>query len=87
MKNRQNKKSDRTQRSPSYLQFFPTALQEEVQQVYTEKQSWVNQPKKGFLRYREPIEAVAHLRASSLDLDQDSVRIGRQADLKKEEHA
>ena len=48
---------------------------------------WVNQPKKGFLRYREPIETVAHLRASSLDLDQDSVRIGRQADLKKEEHA
>ncbi|MCI5131546.1 MAG: tRNA 5-methoxyuridine(34)/uridine 5-oxyacetic acid(34) synthase CmoB, partial [Candidatus Electrothrix sp. EH2] len=83
MKNRQTERPGK----PPYLQFFPDALQEEVQQVYTEKQSWVNQPKKGFLRYRKPMEAVAHVRASSLDMNGDTVRIGRQEDLGGKEHA
>ncbi|WP_446008366.1 tRNA 5-methoxyuridine(34)/uridine 5-oxyacetic acid(34) synthase CmoB [Candidatus Electrothrix sp.] len=85
MKNRQieNLQNPRT---PPYLHFLPNALGEELQRVYTEKQAWVNQPKKGFLRYREPMEAVAHLRASSLDCSGDTVRIGKREDLSDQEH-
>ncbi|MCI5209318.1 MAG: DUF1698 domain-containing protein, partial [Candidatus Electrothrix sp. ATG2] len=71
--------------TPSYLKFFPDALQDAVQQVHAEKQTWINQPKKGFLRYREPMETVAHLRAASLDLSGDAVQIGRREDLSDSE--
>lgn len=66
---------------PPYLKFLPHALQDDVRNLHQEKQVWINQPKKGFLRYREPIEAVQHLRASSIDLSGDVVRIGKKADL------
>ncbi|MCI5166953.1 MAG: tRNA 5-methoxyuridine(34)/uridine 5-oxyacetic acid(34) synthase CmoB, partial [Candidatus Electrothrix sp. GM3_4] len=72
--------------TPPYLKFFPAALQKELQQVYSEKQTWVNQPKKVFLRYREPMEAIAHLRASPLDLTGDTVRIGKREDLSEQEY-
>lgn len=57
-----------------------------MQQVFAEKQAWINQPKKGFLRYREPMESVAHLRASTLDLGGDAVQIGKREDLSDQEH-
>jgi tRNA (mo5U34)-methyltransferase len=70
---------------PPYLEFLPNALCDDVRSLHQEKQTWINQPKKGFLRYREPMETVSHLRASELDLNEDVVRIGRKADLSQSE--
>ncbi|CAK8714193.1 tRNA U34 carboxymethyltransferase [Candidatus Electronema halotolerans] len=70
---------------PPYLDHLPLALKNTITRLHEEKQVWINQPKKGFLRYREPLEAVRHLRASSLDLSGDVVRIGSRADLSDSE--
>ena len=60
---------------------FPKAYQERLQAVLTEKASWINQSKKGFLRYRNLLDQVCHLRASSCDFTGDVVRIGNASDL------
>ncbi|WP_417909206.1 tRNA 5-methoxyuridine(34)/uridine 5-oxyacetic acid(34) synthase CmoB [Candidatus Electronema sp. PJ] len=70
---------------PPYLHFLPTALKDEISRLHQEKQDWISQDKKGFLRYREPLKAVQQLRASSLDLNNDVVRIGNRADLSEAE--
>ena len=72
---------------PPYLDVLPNALHDAVRQLHREKQDWVNQPKKGFLRYREPMQEIAHLRASTLDLSGDVVRIGQQTDIGPGERA
>ncbi|MCW5198670.1 tRNA 5-methoxyuridine(34)/uridine 5-oxyacetic acid(34) synthase CmoB [Desulfobulbus sp. F3] len=71
---------------PPCLDFLSTALKDEITRLHEEKQAWISQDKKGFRRYREPLAAVSHLRASSLDLTGDSVRIGNRADLSDAEH-
>jgi tRNA (mo5U34)-methyltransferase len=73
--------------TPSYLRHLPSADHKEVLRLHREKQVWINQPKKGFLRYRKPMQKVEQLRASELELTGDVVRIGRQADLSETEHA
>lgn len=60
---------------------FPQADFERLEAVLADKAAWVGQNKKGFLRFREPLEAVGHLRASSCDFCGDVVRIGRAGDL------
>lgn len=40
------------------------------------RQKWVNQPKKGFLRYREPFNLLSGYRARHLAFDDDIVTIG-----------
>lgn len=70
----------------SYLKLLPNANQDGVRSLHREKQAWINQPKKGFLRYREPLQKVLHLRASLLDCTGDVVRIGRKSDLTASEH-
>ncbi len=69
-----------------YLKLLPDADQEAVCSLHHEKQAWINQPKKGFLRYREPMQTISHLRASELDLSGDVVRIGRRTDLNEAEY-
>ena len=63
-----------------YLDFLPTADHDRVLHIHSEKQEWISQPKKGFLRYREPCELVGHLRASTCDFSGDTVVIGRPED-------
>jgi tRNA (mo5U34)-methyltransferase len=70
----------------NYLSYLPQADQDAVRKIHLEKQTWINQPKKGFLRYREPWEDVKHLRASKLDLQGDVVKIGRREDINPEDH-
>ncbi len=70
-----------------YLDHLPGADRKKIQHLHAEKQAWIGQAKKGFLRYREPLAEVAHLRASSLDLDSDVVRIGSRSDLDDDEYA
>lgn len=71
----------------SYLEHLPNADQKVVRRIHEEKQAWINQPKKGFLRYLEPLREVQHLRASTLDLASDVVRIGKKSDLSETEHS
>lgn len=70
----------------SYLELLPGADRDAVRSLHREKQAWINQPKKGFLRYREPLQTVQHLRASTLDCTGDVVRIGQKSDLSASEH-
>ena len=58
-----------------YLDLFPTARLAEIIRLHEEKQRWINQPKKGFLRYREPLESIKHIR----DGTSTSLMIGEMA--------
>lgn len=60
---------------------FPSADHDRLHALLADKAAWVAQDKKGFLRFREPLEAVSHLRASCLDVTSDVVRIGCPGDL------
>ncbi len=61
----------------NYADYLPTADHDRLNRILAKKNAWVNQPKKGFLRYREPMESVRSLRASWCDFSGDVVRIGR----------
>ena len=71
---------------PQYLDLLPKADRKNILQEHRKKQTWLQQPKKGFLRYREPLKRVQHLRASTVDCTGDRIRIGRKSDLTKKEH-
>ncbi len=60
---------------------FPNARHKELSQLLKRKEQWVSQPKKGFVRYRIPLQQVAHLRAQSCDYSGDMVRIGTPGEL------
>ena len=45
--------------------------------VHEQRQRWVNQKKKGFLRYRRPFEQLSTRRANHIDCTADTVTIGR----------
>jgi tRNA (mo5U34)-methyltransferase len=63
------------------VQRFPTADTLRLQQILNEKSAWIRQNKKGFIRYRELLQTVQDLRASSCDFSGDVVRIGTPDDL------
>ncbi len=65
----------------NYLDFFPTARLDEVKRLHEEKQRWVNQQKKGFLRHREPSDSIQHIKATWCDFSGDVVQIGRPEDI------
>lgn len=67
------------------LTSFPKADTDRLRMLLAEKSLWVNQEKKGFLRYRSLLQAVQHLRASSCDFSSDVVRIGTGADVTPDE--
>ncbi len=58
------------------LDRFPHADHDRLRPVLAQKEAWINQEKKGFLRYRRPLEELAHLRARSCDFNGEVVRIG-----------
>lgn len=60
-----------------YFDFFPTARHDDIAAIHQERQRWVNQDKKGFLRYREPFQALSRFSASYVDLGGDAITIGR----------
>ena len=63
--------------SLEYLSQLPaTARRQEISAIHQERQQWVNQPKKGFLRYRNPYEALTHFTARTVDCTGDTVIIG-----------
>ncbi len=60
-----------------FLELLPSARHDRLRALILEKRRWISQPKKGFLRYREPMLAISHLRARDCDFAGDIVRIGR----------
>ncbi len=67
------------------LNAFPRAATGPLKRLLAEKSAWINQQKKGFLRFRSLLDPVQHLRASSCDFSGDVVRIGTADDLTAEE--
>lgn len=60
-----------------YLQYLPDNLSlDKIRKIHDEKQQWVNQNKKGFLRYREPFDALAAFSAKNVDCSGEVVTIG-----------
>ena len=49
----------------NYLDYFPTAQLDAIKQLHENKQRWINQAKKGFLRYREPYESLGQIGRAS----------------------
>ena len=66
---------------PTWLNHFPQADLPTLQAVLAEKTAWVGQEKKGFLRYRKPLEAVAHIRAQHCAFSGAVVTIGQAGEL------
>lgn len=63
------------------LDRFAGANRDRLRQVLAHKQAWINQEKKGFLRYRTPLAEWGHLRARWCDFTGDVVRIGHADEL------
>lgn len=61
----------------NYLDHFPVAQSGAIKRLHDKKQRWINQPKKGFLRYREPLQSINHLKAKWHDFSGDVIRIGQ----------
>ncbi len=68
-----------------YLPWLSSANQEEIRSLREKNKLKLSSNKKGFLSYRRPFESVKHLRARSLELDADVVRIGSADDISPEE--
>jgi len=65
-----------------YLDHLPaTADRKRITSIHTERQRWVHQEKKGFLRYRRPYHALRDFKARSVDCDRDWVSIGNTAEI------
>ncbi len=68
----------------NYIDKLPSSAQfDKIIKIHDEKQRWVNQDKKGFLRYRIPCEALQEFRASHVDGSQDAVLIGTKDEVSK----
>ena len=70
---------------PDYSLIFPNADSTRLHTLLQDKQNWLAQPKKGFLRYQKPLKKVEHLRASSCKFADDVVTIGTAEDLTSDE--
>ncbi|WP_028581135.1 tRNA 5-methoxyuridine(34)/uridine 5-oxyacetic acid(34) synthase CmoB [Desulfogranum japonicum] len=67
-------------------ELFPKANHHQLNNLLSEKEKWISRPKKGFLRYRTPLQNIAHLRATLCDFGRDTVQIGLREDINNEEH-
>ena len=62
-----------------YLDKLPShARREQILSIHQERQLWVGQNKKGFLRYRQPFEALSRFSAGHVDCGGDIVTIGHE---------
>lgn len=61
----------------NYPDFLPSSAPlDKIIEIHQEKQRWVNQEKKGFLRYRTPFTALSQFSAKHVCCDKDVVTIG-----------
>jgi tRNA (mo5U34)-methyltransferase len=70
----------------SYLDILPSSMRhDEILSIHRERQHWINQDKKGFLRYRTPFHALSEFKAQHLDFNGDVVSIGRSEEISQTE--
>ncbi len=69
-----------------YLAGLKTAKRKKILALRAENEQRLALPKKGFLRFRAPHEALRHLRAGFTDFSGDTVRIGRLEELDAADH-
>ncbi|WP_419176099.1 tRNA 5-methoxyuridine(34)/uridine 5-oxyacetic acid(34) synthase CmoB [Desulfosediminicola sp.] len=68
------------------LEMLPADVRhKEILACHNERQSWVNQQKKGFLRYRNPYLALSEYSASHTDFGSGTVTIGTADEISGEE--
>lgn len=71
-----------------YLERFPATINRTaIDEALAARLRWVNQPKKGFLRYRRPFEILQQYRARLVECDNDTVRIGCSSEVSAEEQS
>lgn len=69
-----------------YLHHLPASADfREIEKEHLQRQGWVNQQKKGFLRYREPYLQLANFTASHFDGSGDTVVIGGEEEIDRED--
>jgi len=60
-----------------YLSALPSSAHfDEISKLHLNRQKWVNQEKKGFLRYRTPFQYLSKFEATHIDCSGDTVTIG-----------
>ena len=70
----------------NYLKYLPkTANHKAIETIHSERQAWVNQDKKGFLRYRTPFMTLASFAAEHLDFSGPVVTIGEAGEVSEPE--
>ena len=70
----------------NYFDFFPQAVaMDTIVSEHDKLKRWVNQNKKGFLRYRNPYEALSQFTANFVDCTGDTVIIGDDMQLSDDE--
>ncbi len=61
----------------NYIDQLPASIHhDKIISIHEEKKRWVEQNKKGFLRYRVPCDALGEFPAENMDFTQNSVQIG-----------
>ncbi len=64
-----------------YIQHIPEAKVDEILSLSRKHRVRLSQNKKGFLRFREPYEAISHIRAEHIDFSGDRIIIGQKEEL------
>jgi tRNA (mo5U34)-methyltransferase len=68
----------------NYLSYLPeSALSDAIVREHTKREQWVNQNKKGFLRYRTPYQQLAQYQAKHVDCIGDTIVIGQPDEINK----
>lgn len=62
-------------------QLPPSANHDAIIKIHRERQQWVGQNKKGFLRYRRPCQALQKFPAAHVDCSGDAVLIGKSGEV------
>lgn len=70
----------------NYFDSLPQSVEmNTIVEEHDKLQRWINQPKKGFLRYRNPYKALSEFKADIVDCSADTVLIGNNHQLNTEE--
>ena len=63
----------------------PSPFADTIIAEHKSRQKWVNQQKKGFLRYRQPYQTLSQFKANKLEFAKDVVSIGSSEEITKKE--
>ncbi|MBW1636837.1 MAG: tRNA 5-methoxyuridine(34)/uridine 5-oxyacetic acid(34) synthase CmoB [Deltaproteobacteria bacterium] len=69
-----------------YLSALPSSAHfDKISKIHLDRQKWVNQNKKGFLRYRTPFQNLSRFQATYIDCSGDIVTIGSKDEVNTDE--